>query len=137
MGAMKRRSSLDHIGLIIIGSGASIFYYYFERKITDSQDIAVLVTMGIILLISFLTQLLINNVNRAKRSLHEANENLEIKVRERTAELRESENKYRTIFENTGTATVIIQNDMEISLANSEFLKISGFRKEEIERCKR
>ena len=136
MSATKQRSRLDQIGLIIIGAGASVFYYYFEKKITDSQDLAVLVTMGIILLLSFLTQLLINNVNRARQSLHQANENLEIKVRERTAELRESENKYRTIFENTGTATVIIQDDMKISLANSEFVKISGFRKEEIEGCK-
>jgi diguanylate cyclase (GGDEF)-like protein/PAS domain S-box-containing protein len=136
MRATKQQSSLDQIGLIIIGAGASVFYYYFEKKITDSQDLAVLVTMGIILLISFLTQLLINNVNRARQSLHEANENLEIKVRERTAELRESENKYRTIFENTGTAIVIVQDDMKISLANSEFVKMSGFSKQEIEGCK-
>jgi PAS domain S-box-containing protein len=50
--------------------------------------------------------------------------------------LRKSENKYRTIFETTGTATVIIDEDMTISLANMEFERLSGYSKEEIERKK-
>ena len=45
--------------------------------------------------------------------------------------LRESENTYRTIFETTGTATVIIEDDRTISLVNSEFEKLSGYSKEE------
>jgi PAS domain-containing protein len=44
--------------------------------------------------------------------------------------------KYRTIFENTGAATIIVENDMTISLANSEFVNISGFGKIEIENRK-
>lgn len=48
-------------------------------------------------------------------------------------ELRESEERYRTIFENTGTATVIIEDDMTISLANQELVKLTGYSKEEIE----
>ncbi|NQT32288.1 MAG: PAS domain S-box protein [Candidatus Omnitrophica bacterium] len=47
--------------------------------------------------------------------------------------LKESESRYRTIFENTGTAIVIIEDDMTVSMANAEFEKISGFSKEEIE----
>ena len=47
--------------------------------------------------------------------------------------LRESESKYRTIFETTGTATVIIEEDTTISLANKEFTKLSGYSKEEVE----
>ncbi|MBI4772693.1 MAG: PAS domain S-box protein [Deltaproteobacteria bacterium] len=47
--------------------------------------------------------------------------------------LAESERKYRTIFENTGTAMVIIENDKTISLMNREFEKLSGFAKEEVE----
>jgi len=46
--------------------------------------------------------------------------------------LRESENKYRTIFENTGTALAIIEEDSTISLVNSEFEKYTGFDREEI-----
>ncbi|HUN65964.1 MAG TPA: PAS domain S-box protein [Bacteroidota bacterium] len=43
---------------------------------------------------------------------------------------------YRSIFENTGTATIIIEADTIISLANQEFVELSGFRKEEIEGIK-
>lgn len=47
--------------------------------------------------------------------------------------LRESEDKYRTILETTGTATVIIDEDTTILLANTEFEKLCGYSKEEIE----
>ena len=47
--------------------------------------------------------------------------------------LKEIEEKYRTIFENTGTATVVIEENNIISLANAEFAKLSGFSKEDIE----
>ena len=41
--------------------------------------------------------------------------------------------KYRTIFENTGTAMIISENDMTISLTNREFEKLSGYSAEEME----
>ncbi len=41
--------------------------------------------------------------------------------------------KYRTIFETTGTATIIIEHDTTISLANKEFENLSGYAKDEIE----
>ncbi|MGC9517817.1 MAG: PAS domain S-box protein [Methanomicrobiales archaeon] len=47
--------------------------------------------------------------------------------------LRESENYYRTIFENTGTASIIIEKDSTISLVNSESEKLFGYTKKEIE----
>jgi len=47
--------------------------------------------------------------------------------------LRESEAYYRTIFENTGTASVIVEEDTTISLANAEFANLSGYPREEIE----
>jgi PAS domain S-box-containing protein len=34
--------------------------------------------------------------------------------------LRESQEKYRAIFESTGTATIIIDNENFISMANNE-----------------
>lgn len=47
--------------------------------------------------------------------------------------LRESENWYRTIFENTGTATVILDENTTIILANAEYEKLSGYTKNELE----
>jgi PAS domain S-box-containing protein len=47
--------------------------------------------------------------------------------------LRENEDKYRVIFETTGTATAIFEEDRTISLTNTEFEKLSGYKKSEIE----
>jgi len=53
-----------------------------------------------------------------------------IKMQER---LRDSELRYRTIFETTGSATQIVEEDTTISLINTEFEKLSGYSKAEIE----
>jgi len=42
--------------------------------------------------------------------------------------------RYRTIFENTGTAMAIIDDDMTISLVNEKFVEISGYDKTELEK---
>ncbi|MHB8068139.1 MAG: PAS domain S-box protein [Desulfobaccales bacterium] len=47
--------------------------------------------------------------------------------------LRESEEKYRAIFENTGTPMAIVNADNTLSLVNDEFAKLSGYSREEIE----
>ncbi|MGB9715415.1 MAG: PAS domain S-box protein [Thermodesulfovibrionales bacterium] len=46
--------------------------------------------------------------------------------------LRASEEKYRVVFETTGTAIVIVEDDI-ISMVNTEFEKLSGYFKEEVE----
>lgn len=64
-----------------------------------------------------------------KRKINDTIESIsrEINVRKKTEEeLRISEEKYRTIFENTGTPIVILEEDLTISLSNSEFKKFSG-----------
>ncbi len=129
----KLNVSLDKTGLVIIGTGASLFYYYLEESMAQDQSLGSFITIAIILLISMFTQLLINNINRSRVALQESNETLEQKVIERTEELHESEVLYRTTFENTGAATVIIQDDMTISRANSVFVNMSGYGKGEIE----
>ncbi|MGD2178173.1 MAG: PAS domain S-box protein, partial [Anaerolineae bacterium] len=49
------------------------------------------------------------------------------------AALQESEERYRAVFETTGTATAIVEEDTAISLVNAEFERLSGYSKEEIE----
>jgi PAS domain S-box-containing protein len=51
--------------------------------------------------------------------------------------LHRSEDKYRTVFENTGTAAMIIEEDMTLSLVNMEFEKLSGYSKAEVENLKK
>jgi len=48
-------------------------------------------------------------------------------------ELKESEERYRTVFENTGTATAILEEDTTIAMVNAVFEELSGYSKEEIE----
>lgn len=47
--------------------------------------------------------------------------------------LRQSEERYRTIFETTGAATIIVEEDMSISLANRRFAELSGCSHEELQ----
>ncbi len=46
--------------------------------------------------------------------------------------LKDSEARYRSVFENTGTATIIIENDMTISMVNAKFEELTGYSKTEI-----
>ena len=46
--------------------------------------------------------------------------------------LLENEERYRTMFENTGTSMILIEEDMTISMANREFARNSGYSIDEI-----
>jgi PAS domain S-box-containing protein len=46
--------------------------------------------------------------------------------------LREGEELYRTIFENTGTSMILIEEDMTISMSNGEFVRNTGYSTDEI-----
>ena len=56
-------------------------------------------------------------------------------TQQRKAELalKESEQYYKTIFENTGTATFIVEEDSIVSLINTEFEKFYGYRRGDVE----
>ncbi|HOI74455.1 MAG TPA: PAS domain S-box protein [Syntrophales bacterium] len=47
--------------------------------------------------------------------------------------LRQSESRFRMLFENSGTAIIVVEDDTTISLANTEFEKLSGCPKGETE----
>ncbi|MFH1081182.1 MAG: PAS domain S-box protein [Pseudomonadota bacterium] len=47
--------------------------------------------------------------------------------------LLESEIRYQTVFETTGTAMMIISEDMTVAFMNREFEKLSGYTKSEVE----
>ncbi|MFO7803647.1 MAG: PAS domain S-box protein, partial [Desulfovermiculus sp.] len=59
---------------------------------------------------------------------------IDINERKQTEEaLRQSESYYRTIFETSGSAMLIVEEDTTISLASSNFEELSGYSKHEIE----
>jgi len=72
----------------------------------------------------------LTEIKRKEQALRES----EKKVREMA--IRESQERYKTIFENTGTATIIIDENKKVILANSEFEKLSLYKKEQIENKK-
>ncbi|HAV10347.1 MAG TPA: hypothetical protein DCX22_01855 [Dehalococcoidia bacterium] len=51
--------------------------------------------------------------------------------------LKQAEEKYRTLFESTGTALIVIERDATVMLANTETEKIFGYSRGEIEGNKR
>jgi len=53
-------------------------------------------------------------------------------IRKKEEELRASENTYRAIFENTGTATMIIEENDVISFVNTQFINMCGYSKDNI-----
>jgi PAS domain S-box-containing protein len=71
--------------------------------------------------------------NKESDGLKEAQPKETAEGRRQEEKLRESENRYRTIFESMGVPTLIIEEDTTISLVNSEFEKLSGFSRREIE----
>ncbi|MCB9481768.1 MAG: sigma 54-interacting transcriptional regulator [Desulfobacteraceae bacterium] len=52
---------------------------------------------------------------------------------EKFEELALNEEMYRSVFENTGTGTIIIDYEMLILYANQKFCQLTGFKKEELE----
>lgn len=57
-----------------------------------------------------------------------------LKERDRLIDkLTHSEAKYKSLFESTATANAILENDLMLSLVNTEFEKITGYSKHDIE----
>jgi PAS domain S-box-containing protein len=70
-----------------------------------------------------------DQIGKLARAFNSMCESLE--SREKT--LRENQERYRSVFENTGTATMIIEEDTTISMINTEWEELSGYSKKEVE----
>ena len=73
---------------------------------------------------------------RSREQLSKAYHDLQIEISEREhAEngLLLSEQQYRSVFENTGTAIGILEEDMTISRANTQLARLIGYPKEQLE----
>ena len=75
-------------------------------------------------------------VEERAAQLKAANKELQTELTERIRveeALHESETHYRTIFETTGNANIIVENDMTVFMVNSAFERLSGYKREEVE----
>jgi PAS domain S-box-containing protein len=107
------------------------------QKHKDGRDITVLASISILKDDSgnILGDVSINNditeLKQAQEALKRAKDEMEIKVQERTKELRESEEKYRLLVENANEAVVVIQNS-RFQFLNPKAVEMSGYSKEEL-----
>jgi PAS domain S-box-containing protein len=69
---------------------------------------------------------------RGKRAILSIARDITERTRARE-ELRASKERYRTVFENTGTAMCILEEDKTISMFNRQFEELSGYSREEVE----
>jgi len=67
-----------------------------------------------------------------ERELH-SNIEMAFHKNEMEKKLKESERKYRAIFENTGTAMALIEEDRTASLVNQKMEELTGYPKEKLE----
>lgn len=103
--------------------------------------------LGLILLENFLLSRPVDQIVRKLRSgeapMYQGVEELEFlsasiagmmqSLAEKEARLRESESRYRTIFETTGTAVALCEQDTTLAMVNTRFEEDTGFSKQEIE----
>jgi PAS domain S-box-containing protein len=71
--------------------------------------------------------------SRIKKENKAYQERLEELVKERTCALEQSEQQYKAVFEYTGTATIILESDGTISMANSRFVLLAGMDRHDIQ----
>lgn len=70
--------------------------------------------------------------SQKRKENKEYQERLEELVKKKTLELEQSEERYKTVFEYTGTAAIIIESDDTISMVNSKFCEFAGMPGHEI-----
>ncbi len=99
--------TFDTIGLGLVAVGAAGFYFLLALW-TEKAGPAVYVVTLTILFYGLVTQFLLNRFRR-------------------------SEKRFRSIFENNGAGALIVDADMVITQANSQFESITGHRREEVE----
>ena len=123
---------------------SSIYYQSLSRWIgVDTKQINLIWIYGVgagaaglILLVLILNMILRSRVNKRTQELDSKNQALIYEIERRKnveAALQKNEREYRSVFENTGTATFIIEEDMTISKANEKAAKMIGYPKLDIE----
>jgi len=83
----------------------------------------------LLLIVLFLNRILRAKVRKRTRELNIKNQALldEIEQRKKAEyALQENEKEYRSVFENTGTATILVEEDMTISKINAKAIELAG-----------
>ena len=125
MAAKRYKNLFGDYALILSCAGILLLFFILKKTLPVEEKITISATISIVVIFGVLIIFLMKKINRTKEALRLANETLETKVMERTAALRKSESRYRTIFEHSGTAMVISDPDMVISPLQTQNLSAS------------
>ena len=123
---------------------SSIYYQSLSKWVgvdtvhTNPIWLIILSVGAICLIVIFLVlnMVLRKQVRKRTQELNAKNQHLidEIERRKKVEKaLKKNEENYRSVFENTGTATFIIEEDMTISKVNTKVEDLTGYVKAEIE----
>ena len=137
-------NALDHhLSALKIDSG-SIYHQSFQKWIgveSKHPNIAWLLSISggatlLLLIVLGLNRVLRVKVRKKTAELSIKNQALleEIEQRKKAEfALQENEKEYRSVFENTGTATVLVEEDMTISKINAKAKELAGCSEADIE----
>ena len=75
---------------------------------------------------------MIDQLKDSREQVKKYTDNLELEIQKRTADLKQSELRYRTLFEHSGTALALIDADNSLIMVNHQFKRLSGLNEEEI-----
>ncbi|HEX9262387.1 MAG TPA: GAF domain-containing protein, partial [Candidatus Bathyarchaeia archaeon] len=128
----------------LLNQGVLCGIVYLENDLTngafttDQLEIVRLISSQAIVSIekARLYENLAARVEERTRELTDINRKLKEEISERTRieeALRVSEERYRAVFENTGTGMAVINEEGYILFTNDEFVRLTGYSKEELE----
>jgi len=148
------KSWVEKYSLVVLGVIISAGFLAVYHLLGFQPDAGTYIAPGVVALFSLFAQNLINAHRDIRSRLERYSSKLEEMVRERTEDLiksneqlqeeislrrkteerlRASEARYRTIFENSGAATLISNENGRPLLANTQLLTMTGFSLEELE----
>lgn len=109
--------------------------YFATNKITIDDVLRAVMFIAISVVVVILSE----EISKREEALRKARDGLEIRVKERTAvieeseaRLRESEERYRVLIENIDLGVCLIDKDYKLIMANSRFCEMFGLGKDEI-----
>jgi PAS domain S-box-containing protein len=106
-----------------------------EKEILESQDIKSVVALPITVSGELAGFIGLDNVTKTGAWSYDDVALLQVvsELIGTTLERKKSEEMYRTLFENTGTAMCILEEDKTISMVNRRFEELSGYSREEVD----
>ena len=102
---------------------------YSDSTVDQMMMNWLIVSCGIILITGTTALVFFFKMRKRTIELVAHKQNLETEILAR----RRAEEKYRSIFQNTGTATILIEADMTLSMVNENASQLLGYTREEIE----